>query len=400
MTNKFYFSLLIKNLVFISICCILFSCTTTKNVNTVNLEDKPPQLPIRYIKEFGERPSLQPDSSIFELTAKQKSDFLAYLDRPIKKDQDKHKLVGEYLAKFVKGFNYHSDTFNASEAASKYEGNCMSLAILTTAFANIAGVEIGYELMHSAPIYQKKGNTIIASQHIRSILYDPNYAPEPGVYYFFEPVIKIDYFPTSGGIVKRRVREPEFVSMYYKNKAAEAIIENRLVNAFWLVEHSLQLVENDAQATNLLALIYDKLGYDEYAEDLYQFGIKHATEKLELYSNYKQYLVRKNRLAEADIINQEILKIDEPNPFDWLSLGDEAFNSGKLSDANRFYEKVIDIAPYLHQGYFGRGRVAFERGLTKKAKRAFDKANELAHESEEKQMYRAKLEALSVYSKN
>ncbi|WP_444997068.1 tetratricopeptide repeat protein [Aliikangiella sp. IMCC44359] len=381
---------------FLTACLLIPSCTTVKNIEkTVEKEEEP--FPIVFYESFGEKPELIKDSELFLLTQEQQEHFFRYINNIANRDIPKHQRVSNYLKKIIKGFNYHSDTFIASDAVTNQRGNCLSLAILTTALARLAEVEVGYELMQTPPIYQKKGNTILTSQHVRSLLYKPNATADNGFYFLVRPVIKIDYFPSRGALVQRRVSESEFISMYYRNKAAEAIVEKNTKNAFWYSIESLQYSKNNAHAINMLALIYDREGYTEDAGKLYRFGIGNSDEKLELLSNYFNYLKRNKRFLEAEEIKAQIAEMNVQNPFDWLEVADQALMRGEILSALKYYDKVIELAPYLHHGFFGRAKAEFLRGNTARAQKAFDKAVELAHEKETKAMYEAKLSALTYY---
>jgi len=49
---------------------------------------------------------------------------------------------------------------------------------LTTALANIADVDIRYQLVDTAPVYLKESGLILSAQHVRSLLLEPKSLPE------------------------------------------------------------------------------------------------------------------------------------------------------------------------------------------------------------------------------
>ena len=171
--------------------------------------------------------------------------------------------------------------------SKKRQGNCLSLAILTTAVARLANVEVGYQLMDMRPVYSKQGQTIFTAQHVRSILYDPDYVSRTDSIVFMRPLIIIDYFPSNRSSIKAMVSEEDFVSMYFRNKAADAIADRDYKKAFWLTNESLAFSPNNSHAINMLAVIYENMGFSQDAEKLYQYGLKYSDEELELLSNYK-----------------------------------------------------------------------------------------------------------------
>jgi len=113
----------------------------------------------------------------------------------------------------------------------------LSLAILTKSLSNLADVKISYQLVETEPVYQKEGNIIVSSQHIRTTIFKPPFSDGKIVY--FPSQTTIDYFPTYNSRVLRTVDEEEFFSMYYSNKATEAILKNDFNLAYWYVKNAL-----------------------------------------------------------------------------------------------------------------------------------------------------------------
>ena len=373
-------------------CWFINACATHSLESNKPLQEEP--VPIVYYETFGKAIDIKKSGELFQLSQKQRTTFLKYYEHPSNWGKPGHQKLANYLKTFARKFNFYSDTLIPTEAFAQQQGNCLSLAMLTTALARIGNIDIGYELMHTPPVYQKRGNTILKSQHVRSVLYPPDATEMEGVLFLLKPVIKIDYFSTPGGHVRKRVSERDFIAMYYRNVAAEALINNRLKDAYWLILESYQYAEKDSHATNILALIYEKSGFDQDAENLYLYGIKYSDEKLELLSNYHKFLIRKKRYKEANEVKQQIAEFDEPNPFDWLDMADDALAMREYNEAIRYYEKVIELAPYLHHGYFGRGKVEYLQGFVGKANRSFAKAKELTWDKETQALYQSELAAL------
>ena len=354
-------------------------------------------IPIKLYPVLQTSPGLISKDEIFQLTTKQKKDFLTYLQAYENRKTPKHQKVSDYLQRVIQGFSFNSETLLATKALEEKRGNCLSLAMLTTSLARLANVSVGYELMETPPVYDKKGNTILKSEHVRSLLFSHRESRINGYTSVFRPVIRIDYFTIGRSKVERQVTEPQFIAMYYRNKAAEAIVENRLTDAFALVSKSLEFTNKNAQAVNMLALIYERLGFQKDAEAMYQYGIRYSRDQLELLSNYRKFLIGQQRHAEAKLVMEQIIQSDEQNPFDWLSLGDESLHSDNYAEAVYYYNKVIEIAPYLHYGYFGRARAEFLKGNTHRASNDFNRAKKLAQDDGTRAFYESKLVALTAY---
>lgn len=63
--------------------------------------------------------------------------------------------MAEYLGDFLSGFIYRGDTYNADLAAIKQAGNCLSLAILTKAYASLVGFKVEHRKVNSEPVYSR-----------------------------------------------------------------------------------------------------------------------------------------------------------------------------------------------------------------------------------------------------
>ncbi|TQV74745.1 hypothetical protein FLL45_07220 [Aliikangiella marina] len=387
-----------KKILVLSAAVLITACASTSQKNLVESQDSTPQnAPIAYYPIFGERPEMVTPDELFKLTPEQEERFLKFYHSPYQANLYGHRRVVKFIKQYIDGFNFHSDTLIATDSLEQKRGNCLTLGILTTALTRVADIEVGYELMQAPPIYQRKGRVVTSSQHVRSILYRPSDQQKISTVFMFQPVVKLDYFPTRGARVKRRVSEYEFISMFYRNLAGDALADEELVNAYWYIVESLKYDDDNAHSTNILALVYDRMGFAEDAEKLYRYGIEKTDEKLEILSNYHKFLLRHKRYAEAKEIKYEITKIDQPNPFDWLELADREFNFGDRSQAKLYYRKVIELAPYLHDGYFGVSKIEFLEGNYSRAEKHLQKALERAFEDDTKNLYRAKLFALGSY---
>jgi len=165
-------------------------------------------------------------------------------------------------------FNYYSDTYTATDSLLENKGNCLSPAILTKALADLVDVEVGYQLVETAPVFKKEGNIILSSQHIRTMLFSPDTSDSNG-WVLFRGRIIVDYFPTYSSHILREVDEDEFTSMYYTNKAAESMLRQDNNLTYWYLNKALKLKPTHSIAINMMALLHQKVGYPDYAERLF-----------------------------------------------------------------------------------------------------------------------------------
>lgn len=112
------------------------------------------------------------------MTEQQQQSFLQFFQAKIDNGYIPHEVISDYLGSALSNFTNYGKTYTAQKAMLENSGNCMSLAILTTALSRLVNVEMDYRKMHSLPVYEKHGNVILSSSHVQSLLYDPSFIPD------------------------------------------------------------------------------------------------------------------------------------------------------------------------------------------------------------------------------
>jgi len=385
--------------IFLSILLLNSGCSLQKQTSKSAQISHQPSVPYEIGEKFGVRPSIPNPEQIFKLSEQQINEFFAFYLSPSHQKTPENRRIFQYLKKYEESYHYSGKTLTAEQSLIQTEGNCLSLAILTTALAKSVGVDTGYQLVDSQPVYQKEDDIILSAQHIRSLIFEPkkslNQQIDSGLLELGRNALIVDYFPTQNSRIRKDISESEFVAMYYKNKAADSIIKNSYDDAYWLIRESLHYSAMDEQSINMMALIHEKKGLNKQAENLYLFGLKHAQNKLDLLRNYHIFLKNQHRLSDAERIKAQLSRIEVPNPFDWINLGNTAFAQNKYREAKRYYKKAAKQAPYLHQAHFGIAKSDFKLGNIRSAKASMKQAKEKAIDQDTKSLYQKKLDALS-----
>jgi len=343
---------------------------------------------------FGERPNVISESAIHELSDEQRFAFQRYMDDPDKAEEPVHRRVFDYLEAVTIDFNYLGETHTASQALESSVGNCLALAILTTALARLADVETGYELVGSFPVFESSGNLITRGLHVRTILYDPAWVAKEGILAFRRPGITVDYFPSDSDRFISNNSDSEYYAMYYRNIAGDAIENQDLTKAYWFLLESLEWSPNNPDALNMLAIVYDRAGDSHKSDEIFRFGIQNSTRQVSLLRNYGIFLRRQGRPMEAEIVEAKLAKLNDPNPFDWIKAGQEAYDDGNFRRAIKFFKNSTKLAPYLHEGHFGLAKTYFRLGNLNVAEEELEQALSTANRASTRSLYEAKLSAL------
>lgn len=378
-------------IVVLTIVALLAACSTT----AVDSTSDQSLATVLQSDLFGEPPSVKSTAEIHELSDEQRFEFQRYFHDSRNRNTAPHKRVSDYLVSITAGFNYRGETYTASEALEHSAGNCLALAILTTALTKLANVEVEYQLIDSAPVFESRGNHIRRSLHVRSLLVDPTWVPPEGFLVWSRPGITVDYFPSRFMRFVRNIDEQEYFAMYYRNIAANAIEDQDLSKAYWLLMESLDLSPDSLESLNMLAIVFDRAGDRSKSEEIYKYGIQHAQRQVSLLRNYGIFLRREGRTAEAEEVEAMLAEQDEPNPFDWIYAGQEAYRDGEFTRAIGLFRKSVQLAPYLHEGHFGLARAYYQLGNMKRAEQELEQALTNAVGSSARKMYEVKLAALS-----
>ncbi len=363
--------------------------TACGSPSRLNLKHNYSEQDIYYDDLFGDPIEMISLDEVFALTPEQKQHFLKkFHSKEYRKLSDSQRIF-EYLQDQLHYFNFHSETLIATDAMSLNSGNCMSLAILTKALSQLTHVGINYELARTPPVFQREANLELSSQHIRTVVYNKTTNTTKQ---FVKPnnKVRIDYFSTAGARTLRKVKKDEFYSLFYSNRAAEAMIRGENNLTYWSLREALRIKPDNLVAINMLGVLYDRTGANQAAEKTYLYGLSFKQGHLELLNNYHKHLVQANRHGEATMIANELENYHDPDPFKWLDIADKEFRDNNLRKAIRFYEKAAELADYLHQPYAGIARANFKLGRSDQAIKAMQKALENSHTKHTTSIYQAK----------
>ena len=345
---------------------------------------------------FGPRPQMVTPAELFELRDVQQRDFLAYFNDPANQITPAHERIYNYLFTTTADFDFHSDTRTAIETLDSAAGNCLSLAILTTALAQLVDVDTGYQLVDSTPVFERRGGVISKGVHVRSILYDPRWEIVKGETARRRPGIRFDYFAddTEQTRLVGNLPYEAYVAMYYSNVAGEAMVRGDLGGAFWYSLEALEQDPRNAIALNTLAVVHRRAGDVQTAERLYRRGVERFPKNATLLRNYHRILKSQNRQREARSVMRALAKLDDQNPFNWVNAGRDALADGEYQESLRYFRQALEIAPYLHEAYALMAVAHLKMGDAERGKRKLQQALDNAQRRRARSLYQAKLSML------
>lgn len=334
---------------------------------------------------------------IFQLSASQQAEFFAYFNAPENQDIARHRRVYKFLEQHLAGFDYQGKNYTATEAYTLKSGNCMSLAVLTKALADLAGVQIEFQSIFSAPLYSVENDLILSSDHVRTFLYDDDSSFRDSDVYFGRSAIIVDYIPDAGDITGPKISEQTFIAMFYRNLAADALLAEQYEQTLGLLHTALKFDPAYSAVINLVAVVHRRLDEMQLAEQFYQYGLDVSASKVTLLTNYAVLKQSQGEADTAEKMLQSLSLSNEYDPYLWYVLGKTAQQQNKYQEAVTYLYKAAEQAPYMHQLQFELALAYYRNNQTARAQQVLSKAAELVADNNTQQRYHAKLEVLKLY---
>ena len=345
---------------------------------------------------FGSRPIIAEPDAVQRLTPEQQSDFLTYFNLPANQQIPPPVRIANYLFDKTSTLQYESQTYTAAQTLVMNKGNCLSLAILTTALAKLANLDVDYQLVDSSPVFALSGNVVNKEVHVKTVVFqNQEMTVDTIIGDQLAARVVIDYFVSERRRFIGNLSTAAFDAMYYLNIAGTALAQQDYAKAYWYTREALEQNPLDPTAWNIMAVVYRRAGQLTKAEEIYLFGIEHAEDKLTLLKNYHQLLISQMRIAEAAAIENKLESMDDPSPFHWYSLARNSYDMQDYAAAIRYFDKALAIAPYLHEAWLGKAQSFYALDAPHKAELALKMAIENADRISTRSLYEAKLMALA-----
>lgn len=371
-------------------------CAVTGADRTAVGEDiltRAPLLPTERFGPPGEVPSFE---QLLALSDQQRAHFSDFYTAGVNRRHLPHQRIPAYLSRYLNDIDFGNRTLSVAETIDRQTGNCMSLALVTTALAREAGVKVGWQLADTDPVYSSEGTVIYSANHIQVRLYRSRVASTTGYTFAMGgEYLLLDYFtdnlPESG----QEVSETQMIALVYQNLGVEAMADDDHARAYWLLREALSHDPANHNIYNALAVLYRRAGDPQTAETLFRFALDEFGDRLIVLRNYRKLLLAAGRRDEAAALEQRLLRLPDPDPYPMLALGDEARDEERYGAALAYYRKAQAIAPYLHEIHWKIAGIHAARGDARSAARELERARRKAMVEDDKQRYAAKLRALA-----
>lgn len=339
-------------------------------------------------------PATPPDaSSLFALSAPMR----AHLDSPAFRTSLRDKgaargLVAALYSKSDLQLDYDASvTRTAAQTYAVRSGNCLSLVIMTAAFARALGMEVRFASVAAEETWNRNGSLYLVSSHVNIAL-----APRPsGVYAAStdaEPLV-IDFLAPrdAARLPSTELGEDDIVALYMNNRAVEEMVAGRIADAYWWARAAILKRPASLAAYNTLAVAYARSGKPLLAERVYRAALARGPDNLVVMQNLAQALGDNGKQEEARALLRHIERLHPAPPYHWFNQGMLAYKAGRMREAKTLFAREVARAPYNDEFHFWLGVAYLGLGEVETAAKELALARDTSTRIDTRERYAAKL---------
>lgn len=245
-----------------------------------------------------------------------------------------------------------SVTRDAAATFAAKKGNCLSLVIMTAAFAKALGIEVHFQTVLVDEQWSRSGDIYVSSTHVNLSL--PTRRDDISTYSRSGTSLTIDFLPSEDAAryATLPIDEATIVAMFLNNRAAEELAANRLDQAYWYARTAIEKNPNFVVAYNTLGVIYQRHGDLALAERVYKRALEREREDTIVMNNLVPVLAHLGKADESKALAARLKQIEPTPPFYYFQKGMKAMSAGNYADAKSMFLREIKRSPYNHEFHF------------------------------------------------
>ena len=293
--------------------------------------------------------------------------------------------------------NYDAEkTRNAAEAFEARSGNCLSLVVMTAALAKELGLQVRYQRVFTDDAWSRVGDLQFASGHVNLTLGRRNNDPRPLSTAAERNALTIDFIPPPPDKAVRAysIGEETVVAMFMNNRAAEALSQGRVDDAYWWARAAIRHDPEFLAAYNTLGVIYNRHGQQAESRRVLAFILEQDPRNIVAISNLAIVLRGEGRTEEAQALTQRLASLQPNPPFHFYDQGRAAMRAGNYAAARDLFAREVERDPNYHEFQFWLGTAYLMLGDQAQARRHLSIAVENSTTRGDREIYAAKLDRI------
>lgn len=294
--------------------------------------------------------------------------------------------------------DYDATTRNAAQAFDARAGNCLSLVIMTAAFAKELGIDFQYQAAVNDAAWTRAGGLVVRNGHINLTL--GNKIGDVGNPRF-DPPLMIDFLPPDElrGLRTKRIGEHTVLAMYMNNRATEALVDGRVDDAYGWVRGAIDRDPAFLKSYNTLGVVYHRHGDLDPAARAFRYVLERDGANAAALANLARVERQRGDLAQAAALERELARVERDPPFHFFQLGQQAMQRGDYGAARALFARELERDPFNHEFHFWLAQADYRLGDLARARDELQRALDNSTTRGERQAYAAKLAWLAAQSR-
>ncbi len=349
--------------------------------------------------ELFARPSRVFDArSLFELSPEMREYLRVRLPQLSPRNDPRQALLDALYSQRDLRLAYDGgNTLTAREAFEARTGNCLSLVIMTSAFAKHLGVPVSYRRVVMDELFTRTDNLTLASGHVNLVL-----APLPSRLWRLDAddaSLTVDFLPSEDtrGQQSLPLEERTLVAMYLNNRAVETLSQGHLDEAYAWAREAVVQDGRFTPAANTLGVIYSRAGHVAAAEAALRHALAIEPDHHAALTNLVGLMHRTGRSAEATGLAARLAVVQPEPPFQQFEQGRAAMARGDFAAARQHFNRELRRQPYQDEVHFWAAQASWRLGDLDQASHHLKLARDYAITQTQHARYAAKLEHLRTH---
>ena len=197
-------------------------------------------------------------------------------------------------------------TKNAAQAFSERAGNCMSLVLMTAAFAKEIGLDVKFQNVTIKPHLSRNGTILFNAGHVNIILLEKHTSTTflSGVRQKFT----VDFLPPEEmrHLSTESISEKTVIAMFMNNRAAESLAQGQLDNAYAWIHAAINHDPSFLSSYNTLGAIYRAHGNLRQAQEAFIFSLEQNPKDTSAMLNLSHTYRALGQFEKADLMRQKV----------------------------------------------------------------------------------------------